>query len=137
MEEDFLYNEILDEERMECKICYEYCKINSIVKLEPCGHQLFCKECIEKLAVQKTNLCPLCREECSNIKKHPSLSSRFWWGLLLDCIVPIFMVFHLATLIKTTPYQSVCVVALVIGWLYRIYQVLREGFRKIVRVYSY
>lgn len=49
-----IVNEILEN---ECCICFD--EIKQRVKLIPCGHNQFCKGCIEKI---ESKICPICRQ---------------------------------------------------------------------------
>lgn len=86
-------------EAPECVICYEQ-DSKLLLLLEPCRHCV-CNVCVDRLA-ETTDLCPVCRGECSNIAmRPPSIQeiSAYWivffLGVLGFTFVSVWAVGHL------------------------------------------
>lgn len=122
---------------IQCEICYEDCTINLLVKLKPCGHQRFCKTCIEKLAAQGKKQCPYCRATCSNIKKRPSLPKGFFEHIIFNFIVTIIVGVGTVSHINDGTKYWECYVVLFVLWVCGLCKILVEAFRKIARVCLY
>jgi len=47
---------------VECAICFEVNNLSNIQAIYPCGHRLYCNNCIKKIKIN-SNECPNCRKK--------------------------------------------------------------------------